>query len=330
MKHNCIKNVFLASFMLAGFLTSTAQESRSLKRIKMVESSKSSLQKAPEILRKKLKLSSNDGLVKIKQKNDDLGFTHEKFQQNFKGLKVEFATYAAHAKNGKIRTMNGQFYDVSKVDIAPKLSKEQAFQKALDHTGAEEYLWEYPKAAKAMDNYKKPEGELVVLPKEVLRTKGAKLAYKFDIFATKPMSRGYLYIDAHTGEALFYNAIIKHADKIGELGEIKNISKLDKKEMFESFFASGNARTRYSGARTLETRKDGNVYTLNDETRKVYTRNANNQKVSGQPYINNYNEFEDNDNNWTKAEHSANKDNAALDAHWGAMMTYDYFKKQTQ
>jgi chitodextrinase len=43
----------------------------------------------------------------------------------------------------------------------------------------------------------------------------------------------------------------------------------------------------------------------------------------------NYNnavDFVDNDNNWTAAEwDNAEKDNAALDAHWGAQMTYDYF-----
>lgn len=325
MKHNCIKNVFLASFMLAGFLTTTAQESRSLKQIKMVESSKASLQKAPEIIRKKLKLSSNDDLVKIKQKRDDLGFIHEKFQQNFKGLKVEFATYSAHAKNGKLKTMNGQFYDVGKVNIIPKLSNEQAFQKALAHTGAEKYLWEYPKAAKEMDNYQKPTGELLILPKEVLRTNAPKLAYKFDIFAAKPMSRGYLYIDAHTGEALFYNAIIKHLDKFGHVGTLKKSTKIEKEATFESLFVSGSAQTRYSGTRTIDTRKDGDVYTLNDEIRKVYTRDAKQQTNVGYPYVTNYDEFEDNDNNWTTAEHSTNKDNAALDAHWGAMMTFDYF-----
>jgi Zn-dependent metalloprotease len=37
----------------------------------------------------------------------------------------------------------------------------------------------------------------------------------------------------------------------------------------------------------------------------------------------------DNDNNWTASEwNNANKDNAALDAHWGAMMTYDYLKNK--
>jgi len=38
-------------------------------------------------------------------------------------------------------------------------------------------------------------------------------------------------------------------------------------------------------------------------------------------------EFSDNDNNWTSTEYNnSNFDNAALDAHWGTMMTLDYWR----
>jgi hypothetical protein len=38
--------------------------------------------------------------------------------------------------------------------------------------------------------------------------------------------------------------------------------------------------------------------------------------------------FTDADNNWTAAEfNNTNKDNGALDAHWGAEKTYDYFNE---
>ena len=95
-----------------------------------------------------------------------------------------------------------------------------------------------------------------------------------------------------------------------------------------AMMASGTAATRYSGSRTIETQLTGGSYRLADTGRDVYTRDAKNQAPGGTyPYINNYDEFTDNDNNWTTAEHSANKDNAALDAHWGAMETYDYWQQ---
>ncbi|WCC44959.1 hypothetical protein PJW08_01370 [Tenacibaculum finnmarkense] len=134
MNQNYLKTMFLSSFLLAGLTSMTAQESRELKQIKLEKSSKMPLQKAPDLIRSKLKLTSNDNLQKIKSEIDNLGFIHEKFQQKFKGVKVEFGTYTAHAKNSTLRTMDGALYDVGKVNIRPKLSKEAAFKKAIAHT----------------------------------------------------------------------------------------------------------------------------------------------------------------------------------------------------
>ncbi len=322
MKHNYLKNVFLSSLLLAGITSVSAQENRGLKQIKFEKSSKISLQQAPDLIRKKLELSPNDNLQKIKSEVDDLGFTHEKFQQKFKGIKVEFGTYTAHAKNSTLQSMNGEFYDVGKVNVTPKLSKQTAFNKAIAYTGAEKYLWEQPKEAKALGNYKKPEGELLILPREVIGTLAARLVYKFDIYATQPLSRGDLYVDAHTGEVLFFNATIKHLDEhehsSKNLGAVSNAG-----AKFIETLATGNAATRYSGTRSITTRVISGNYALRDNTRG---NGVNTYNSGGQPSYPSTN-FTDADNNWTAAEFdNAAKDNAALDAHWGAMMTYDYFQ----
>ncbi len=324
MKHKYFKTVFLSSFLLAGLSSINAQESRGLKQIKFENSSKMSLQKAPDLIRKKLKLTFNDNLQKIKSEVDDLGFTHEKFQQKFKGVKVEFGTYTAHAKNSTLRTMDGELYDVGKVNISPKLSKQAAFKRAIAHTGAQKYLWELPKEAKSLGNYKKPEGELLILPREVIGTKSARLAYKFDIYTTKPLSRGDLYIDAHTGEALFFNATIKHLDEHAHssknLGTVSNLG-----AKFIEALATGNAATRYSGTKSITTRLVSGSYALRDNTRGG---GINTYNSGGQPSYPTTN-FTDSDNNWTAAEfNNSAKDNAALDAHWGAEMTYDYFQSK--
>lgn len=317
--------MFLFFFSTAIF----AQQGKEKKYINMEKATPQSLQNAKQLIRKNLKLSSDDELVKTKTEHDELGFTHEKYQQFFKGVKVEFGTYSVHAKNGAIKTMNGELFSAGKLNITPSLSKETAFQRAISHTGAEHYLWEYPDAAKEMDNYKKPEGELVILAAKVIGTEKAHLAYKFDIYATQPISRGYLFIDAHTGESLFFNAIIKHASTFGHIGEVSNLNKITPEDIINSIFVSGTAQTRYSGTRSIETTPSGSNYILSDAGRKVYTRDAKNQAPGNTyPYISNYDEFTDNDNNWTSSEHSANKDDAALDAHWGAMMTYDYFNNE--
>jgi len=270
------------------------------------------------IFKEQLGLKQNQNFSKIKTDSDELGFTHEKFQLFHQGIKVEFATYSLHSKNGKVNTMNGEFYDLENVNINPTISAEIALQNAMRKIGAKKYLWESPADAAAM-NYVKPQGELVLLPTD----KGIKLAYKFDMYAALPISRGDLYIDAVTGESLFYNATIKH---LGEYSHGKglagdNHSKVENKNFAAMVAAS--AATRYSGTQTIETTLSGASYILSDATRGNGVQTFNSARTATYPTTN----FTDADNNWTAAEYNnTNKDNGALDGHWGAEKTYDYWK----
>ncbi|SDE46498.1 Por secretion system C-terminal sorting domain-containing protein [Ulvibacter litoralis] len=298
-----------------------------------------SLQNTTAVLAEVLAPSPEISFSTIKQEQDQLGFTHKKLQQYFKGVKVEFGTVNLHSAEGKVKSISTEYYPINEdFTVSPGISNIQAFNRAISHTGAQKYMWEFPDAALEMDNYQKPTGELVILPdfnsgRDVADITSYKLAYKFDIFAVNPMSRGNLYIDANNGQALFYDAIIKHATTFGHVGEVRATveteetfcERIDAEDTF--MLVSGTAATRYSGTQTIETALSGSSYILSDASRKVYTRDALNQAPTNTsyPYVNNYQQFTDNDNNWTSAEHSANKDNAALDAHWGAMKTYDYW-----
>ncbi|AOW21185.1 M4 family metallopeptidase [Urechidicola croceus] len=296
-----------------------------------------SLSQSKLVLKEQLKLSQNDDYQKIKSEQDQIGFTHEKYQQYFNGVKVEFGTYTVHAKNSTIESISGEFYETKNINITPTLSKEQAFQSAISHIGAQSYLWEDEAASREL-GYEKPEGELVLLPIfDNLTLKGdvekLKLAYKYEIFTIVPLGGADVYVDAKSGEILFYNARVKHVDNFGHDGResYEENSLLEEENTMATFataIAAGNAQTRYSGSQTIETTLSGGNYILSDASRKVYTRNANNQAPGNTslPYISNYTEFTDSNNDWTASEFdNANKDNAALDAHWGAMMTYDYF-----
>jgi Zn-dependent metalloprotease len=276
---------------------------------------------------------ANDNQFQLKsQKTDDLGFVHQRFQQTYKGVPVEFALPVLHAKNGIVETMSGEYYDVKDLSVSAGLGKGAAFAKALSHTGAQSYMWQNAEASKELD-YQKPEGELVILPLFDAGNVTMKLAYKYDIYATAPLSRGILYIDAQNGQALFYNAIIKHLESFGhegipEVGAMTEEAFCAIEESKDTYaMVSGTAATRYSGSRTIETALSGGNYILSDAGRKIYTRDAQNIAPVGNtyPYVTNYLQFTDNDNNWTTAEHSGNKDNAALDAHWGAAETHKYW-----
>ncbi|SFZ90000.1 Por secretion system C-terminal sorting domain-containing protein [Flaviramulus basaltis] len=313
------KITFLIAFALFS-IVAIAQQPNKIKNLKFEESSNYRLSDAKQVIKNQLKLSSDNDLTKIQSETDKLGITHEKYQQYIKGVKVEFATYTVHAKNGKIKTMTGELFSAGKLDLSPKLSNVAAFNKALNYIGAQKYLWESPKEAKIMDNYKKPSGELLIFPGEIIQQNKARLVYKFDMYATKPISRDYIYVDAHSGEVVFKNPIIKHLDKF----EGNNLKKASKKTVsIEDVFATGTAATRYSGSQAIETTSSGGNYVLRGSSR------GNGIETYNMEMRINYNsaiDFTDNDNNWTAAEHNnADKDNAALDAHWGAEKTYDYF-----
>jgi len=283
---------------------------------------------AQKVFKEQLGLKDNQTFAKVKSQSDKQGYTHEKFQLYEQGIKVEFANYTLHSKDGKLTSMNGEFYNLENVKVVPKLSADEAFNKAVSYTHATEYLWEKPLDAIAMD-YQKPTGELVLLPAmeeqgEKRTTDKVRLAYKFDIYATKPLSRGDLYIDAETGKALFYNATIKHAGENihGKSNETANFSNEKKEAASKMAIVAANAATRYSGTQTIQTTLSGSSYILLDGTRGLGIQTYNSARTATYPTTN----FTDADNNWTAAEfNNTNKDNGALDAHWGAEMTYDYW-----
>ena len=274
--------------------------------------------------KEQLELKDNSSFAKTKSESDKMGFLHEKFQLFHQGIKVEFSTYTVHSKSGKIESISGEFYQLDNVNTTQSISKEKAFDLALKQIGATNYLWESPSESK-INNYKKPQGELVLLPvvnedKNGKTDEQLRLSYKFDIYATNPISRGYIYIDAVTGEALFYNATIKH---LGEYSHGAKNSSISENKNLATAMVAANAATRYSGTQSIQTTSSGGSYILSDATRGQGVMTYNMQKGT------NYSSaipFTDADNNWTAAEYNnANKDNGALDAHWGAEKTYDYW-----
>ncbi len=259
-------------------------------KVKQVVFDETQSKTSSQLIYEFLEPSSDEEFVLLKSTEDVLGFTHEKYQQYYKGVKVEYGTYTIHRQAGNAKSMNGEYTMIDDFDVTPALRPSQALTSAINQIGASKYLWEDAAEASLIE-YEKPKGELVIYQE--------KLAYKFDIYALQPISRAYVYIDAKSGEFLGKNDIIHHADAIG------------------------TAATRYSGSRSIHTDSNAGSYRLRDYSRGngILTYDMNNGT--------NYNsavDFTDNDNNWTSGEHAnAQKDDAALDAHWGAEMTYDYF-----
>ncbi|NOQ27943.1 MAG: T9SS type A sorting domain-containing protein [Bacteroidales bacterium] len=242
-------------------------------------------------------MTSNDEYKTIRSEKDQIGYTHERFQQYFKGIKVEHGVYVVHSQNGAIESLSGEYKLINNINIAPSVSSAQAIKNAKAFINAKKYIQE--------DKASVSTPELVIVMNDF--GKHAKdayemvLAYKVDVYATLPLSRDNVYVSAHTGEIVHVNATIKTAVE------------------------TGTADTRYSGTKSIITDSYNGSYRLRDYTRGdgIITYNCN-ESTSYTSAV----DFTDNDNNWTSAEFdNADKDNGALDAHWAGMVTYDYFNE---
>jgi len=231
---------------------------------------------------------------------------HEEYKFKYNNIPIEYATIKVHFENDNIRFINGEWFEdesFAGLDVIPSITEENALKRAMEYIGAEQYMWQNKEEYKYLELTEQehlknpPRGELIIC-KNYMDTASKKLslAYKFDIYATTPLSRDYVYVDAHTGKIIHINARIKHID--------------------------GTAATRYSGTRTISTDYYNGSYRLRDNSRGGGIETYNLKKGTSYSDI----DFTNATNSWTNFNNT-NKDNAALDAHWGAMMTYDYFSK---
>lgn len=215
------RQIFLCMLLIFGFMAvvSAQDKSKEKKNVQpapgliVLDASQSySLQDSQLIFKEILQTSSSNTFSSLKLEQDPLGFTHQKMQQHFKGIKVEFATVTLNSKEGNVQSLNSSYYPISEdFQITPNISKSQAFNSARSHVGASKYLWETTQEA-AMAGYERPTGELVIFPAIENISEENRLAYKFDIYAVAPLYRADVYIDARTGQFIFENKRIHHAN----------------------------------------------------------------------------------------------------------------------
>ncbi len=266
---------------------------------------------------KKNGLNSFNSFVAKKETSDESGLTHQRHQQYYKDIKVEFGTLIIHSRNENVESINAELYNASALNLTPSFDATEGLNKVLVDIHATKYLWEDEQQARII-GYQKPTGELLIFP--IVKTGEVRLAYKYDVYTIEPLSRQEVYIDANSGQILYKNQVIKHVSNTQPVS-----SPIKSTENFEALI-TGTANTKYSGLRNIETRFDTplNMYVLNDLTRSAPIVTYNCERL-----INVYQNvhFKDNDNNWTLAEHNNSFfDNAAQDAHWGAEMTFDFWK----
>lgn len=291
MKKN-YKSLAVAATFLFSSMVGFSQESpqKPIKKLKVFnEAENKVLSNAREVINQELDLPEGNYLNLVSEKVDELGYVHQTYEQFYNNLKVEFGNSVLHSQNGMVRSMSNNVFRVKNISTSASISVSEALSKAKSVVAAKEYLWEKPEEA-ALADYQIPEGELVVFPAIERISSKDRLAYKFDIYATDPVYRADVYIDAHTGEFIMENHKIHHANTPASGNSLYNGT--------VSFTADS-----YSGYYRLRQTANGNG---------IQTFDMNNGT--------NYNSASEITSNSTSFNNAT-----GVQAHWGAEQTHKYF-----
>lgn len=272
--------------------------------VQLAESSFLSVEDFEKHILKSLGIGPEFGLIETGRESDQLGMLHIRYQQTYQGIPLDGTFYIAHARNGMVESFNGKIYEGLDLPAQASISEAGALSEALSHIGAATYKWELPEEEAHLkwetndpNATYQPSGELVYMTKEAsFKAEDFRLCWKFNIYAHQPVSRADYYVDALTGEMIFHNDQICHAD------------------------APGTAVTVYSGNQTITADSYSGGYRLRESGRGNGIRTFDmNQGTSYGAAV----DFTDGDNFWNNV--NAQLDQYATDAHYGAESTYDYF-----
>lgn len=211
-------------------------------------------------------LTEEDSFVLLKQENDNINFTHYRYQQYYKGIFVTGGEYLLHEKNNLLVSANGNIFNKLNIAVQPKITKELAILNAIKNVGAEKYQWENKSTEDFLKSEtndvnatNKPKAELVIAPTNGIYSKeNFRLCYKINIASEKPYDIQDVFVDAQSGEI------------------INKISKISHTEV------TGTASTLYSGSKSIKMDSNTGGYRLRETTRPIQTLNM----INGTNYSN--------------------------------------------
>jgi len=267
-------------------------------------------------LKSMLQAKEGDEFRLIRETTDELGITTRRFQQYFKGVKVENAQYLLHGRNGFIEVMNGDFHEVDIPTVEPSICEEKALSIALRYIGSEKYKWEDAEQEKFLKQHSYdesatyyPQGELVIARYYLNEKENhpLKLSWKFTVASLQPHSLQAIFVDAIVGNIIQNNSLISNSN------------------------VTGTAQTIYSGTQAItcllrpnsvERRLEAGKNTIPGYSVAINTL-VNNTGNSGwlwnEPITNI-------SSNWTFLQWAGfSQLQHTLDVHWGAEKIVDYF-----
>lgn len=236
---------------------------------------------------------------------DNLGQTHYRYYQTYKGFEVQNSMFLFHTTNGKLTGMGGEMIiEFSKTNRYPTnelIPSSNVLNIAMRCIGAKLYAWQDAEMEQSLKKQTgnpnatyKPSAKLVWYNAgDEISAEDLRLAYRVEIYARQPLSKAYYFIDAQTGKIL---------------GKIDRLCFSD---------VTGTAATAWSGNQTIHSSKISNTnYLLRDSTKGngVITVHGESGKRGT--------DYTSTSNNWS----FTTTDKAALDAHYGVSQTWSFYK----
>lgn len=158
-------------------------------------------------------LRDDDKLIHYQTDKDGLGYTHFRFQQYYKNIKVEGGIYVIHTnENGKTYAANGKLFTGIDINTAPSINSTQAIEFALAYVSAKKYKWQSDYWEKNLkertgnpDTSYYPSPRLSIKEFKINNDKSHSkghhyiLVYQIDIYSNSPDYSQRLFIDANSG-----------------------------------------------------------------------------------------------------------------------------------
>ena len=248
-------------------------------------------------LRNELGLTEEFDFAIINSNADDLGYTHTRYRLTINSIEVAYSNLSVHVKNGMVHSFNGNILAVNPLNTSSVITEQSALTSALRFVNATEYQWEIDNKGNPLQSEYYPEGKLVYLPNYYAKSDRLELVYALNIYASQPLSRQMIYVNAQDGSVIFNESLI-------HTGGTSN----------------GIAVTGYSDTQSIVTDSFGSVFRMRDSTRGNGIVTLNCQQLRA--YTGAI-DFIDSNNFWNNFNNT--KDQFAGDAQWGTEVTYDYF-----
>ena len=208
-----MKHFVLSAALICMVTFSFAQQGQRSKEFPRFQKEESATNRsnADAAFKKNLEMKADDELRLIKSEKDQLDFTHDKYQQYYKKVKVEGAVYSVHSRNNIIESYSGEYKGITNFDVTPSIPVSRGLQAAINHVGAKVYAWDNSVKAGYPD-YTYPKGELVIIGGATDDEPGLTLAWKYDIYSTEPLYRAEVFINAKSGEFVKENQLIHNTN----------------------------------------------------------------------------------------------------------------------